>query len=136
MVGRGCAYLDYDGDGKLDVVVTENGGRARLFRNTTNDGHTFIRFVLTGNGKTTNRDAIGAEVTVWAGESVQRRYVTAAHGYLSSSDLAPFFGLGTATSVDRVTVRWPGSNKTQEWKNLAAGATYTLTEGEPEAKRK
>jgi hypothetical protein len=136
MVGRGCAYLDYDGDGKLDIVVTENGGRARLFRNTTNDEHHFIRFVLTGNGKTTNRDAIGAEVTVWAGDLVQRRSVTGAHGYLSSSDLAPFFGLGTATSADRVTVRWPGSGTTQEWRNLAAGGTHHLTEGEPEAKRK
>lgn len=131
-VGRGCAYLDYDGDGKLDIVLTENGGRARLFRNTTPDANQSVRFVLRGKK---NRDALGAEVTVWAGEVVQRRYVTAAHGYLSSSDPAAFFGLGTAGKVDRVQVTWPGG-AAQEWRGLAAGATYHLTEGDAAAKRR
>src|SRR5262249_15924318 len=59
MVGRGSAYLDFDGDGSVDLVVTENNGRARLFRNETKTSNHFIRLALRGNGKTTNRDAIG-----------------------------------------------------------------------------
>jgi hypothetical protein len=134
MIGRGCAYLDYDGDGKLDVVVTANGGRARLFRNETPDPHRSVRFRLTGTGRATNRDALGAELTLHAGGVVQRRYVTAAHGYLSQCEPDPFFGLGAATTIERVTARWPGSGAVQEWTNLAAGKTHHLTEGEAAAK--
>ncbi|MCI0703055.1 MAG: CRTAC1 family protein [Planctomycetia bacterium] len=134
MVGRGCAYLDFDGDGKLDLVVTENNGRSRLFKNETPDGNNYLRLVLVG-GKETNRDAIGAEVAVFAGGQEQRRYLTGSHGYLSQCELALLFGLGKAESVDRVTVRWPGrAGKTQEWRNLPAGATYQLIEDEAEAK--
>ena len=133
MVGRGCAYLDYDGDGKLDLVVTENNGRARLFRNETPDGNTWGCFVLSGEKRQTNRDGIGAEVTVHAGGLVQRRYVTAAHGYLSQCEPSAYFGLGQATTIDRVTVRWPGRNgHTQEWQNIPTGTTYRLMEGAPQ----
>jgi hypothetical protein len=136
MVGRGCAYLDYDGDGKLDLIVSANNGRARLFRNETPDANNWVRFVLRGTGERTNRDAIGAEVTLSAGGVTQRWYVTPAHGYLSQSDLSAYFGLGGATTIDRVTVRWPGRDgKTQEWHNLSAGAPYGLHEGVPEATR-
>jgi hypothetical protein len=136
MVGRGCAYLDYDGDGKLDLVVTENNGRARLFRNETPNENTWVRFVLTGDGRRTNRDAIGAEVTIRAGGAEQRWYLTPTHGYLSQSDPSAYFGLGQARTVEKVTVRWPGRDgKTQEWQNLSAGATYHLTQGSPEAVR-
>jgi hypothetical protein len=135
MVGRGCAVLDFDGDGRLDLVVTENNGPARLFRNESPDANSFARFSLTGTGET-NRDAIGAEVTIDAGGTTQRRYITGSRGYLSQSDIAAFFGLGSATKVDRVTVRWPGrAGKVQEWRDLSANATYRLTEGEAEAKR-
>ncbi len=135
MVGRGCAVFDYDDDGRLDLVVTENNGRARLFRNESPDTNGYVRFVLTGTGET-NRDAIGAEVTIEAGGATQRRYITGSRGYLSQSDLTAYFGLGSATKVDRVTVRWPGrAGKVQEWRDLAAGATYRLTEGGAEAKR-
>jgi hypothetical protein len=136
MVGRGCAYLDFDGDGKLDLVVTENNGRARLFRNETPDGNGWVRFVLSGDAQRTNRDAIGAEVTVHAGGTVQRWFLSPAHGYLSQSELSAYFGLGAAQVVDRVIVRWPGRvSRTQEWQNLPAGATYHLREGAPNAER-
>jgi hypothetical protein len=134
MVGRGCAYVDFDGDGRPDLVVTENNGPARLFRNESPGANHAIRFVLRG-GPGTNRDAIGASVEVEAGGVVRRRYVTPTHGYLSQSELTAMIGLGSATRVDRVTVRWPNkTGQTQEWRSLEADRTYELIEGGVEAR--
>jgi hypothetical protein len=110
LVGRGCAYLDIDGDGALDLVLTANGGPARLLRNDNRTGHQWIRLRLEGDGKRSNRSAIGARVVLEAGGREQRREVAAARGYLSQSETVLTFGLGTATQVDRVTVHWPGKS--------------------------
>jgi hypothetical protein len=133
IVGRGCAYLDYDGDGDLDIVVTENGGPARLFRNDNATGHHWIALRLVGNGTTCNRDAIGAEITVEAGGRTWRHYVTSARGYLSQSDLVATFGLGNLAAVDRVTVRWPESRgQTQTWVGLEIDKLNTLVQPIPQ----
>src|SRR5439155_18121069 len=110
LVGRGCAYADIDGDGYLDVLLTENGGPARLLRNEGGAGNNWIRLVLEGDGENSNRSAIGAQVTVEAGGLVQRREVLSGRGYLSQCELPLTFGLGKAAKVDRVTIRWPGRN--------------------------
>jgi hypothetical protein len=134
MVGRGCAYLDFDGDGRPDLVVAENNGPARLFRNESPAANHAIRFVLKG-GPGTNRDAIGATIEVEAGGVVHRWFVSPTHGYLSQSELTASIGLGPATAVDRVTVRWPNKKgQTEEWRGLDADRTYELAEGEPEAR--
>jgi hypothetical protein len=131
-VGRGCAYLDYDADGDLDLVVTENNGPARLFRNDTETKNHWARFVLAGK---TNREAIGAIIEIESNGIVQRRYLTGSHGYLSQSELAVTFGLGGAAGVDRVTVRWPGrTGAKQDWHKLESGRTYALEEGVSEAR--
>ena len=75
MVGRGCAYLDYNGDGTLDVIMVENNGKARLLRNENALGNHYIRLTLVGDGKTANTSAIGAQVTVEAGGKVCQRKV-------------------------------------------------------------
>jgi hypothetical protein len=134
MVGRGSAYLDYDGDGDLDLVVTDNNGRAKLFRNDTETANKSIRLTIQGAGKT-NRDAIGALVDVEVGGVVRRWYVTPTRGYLSQSEITATIGVGTAAKVDRVTVRWPGpGDRTQEWHDLAPGGTFKLVEGAAGAK--
>jgi hypothetical protein len=110
LVGRGCAYLDIDGDGALDVVLTANGGPARLLKNTPATKHHWIRLRLEGDGKRSNRSAIGAKVILQAGDREQRREVASARGYLSQSELVLTFGLGTQTRFDRITIHWPGEN--------------------------
>src|SRR5262245_12422552 len=135
LVGRGCAYLDYDGDGDLDVVLVENNGRARLLRNDTNLGNKFIRLSLVGDGKTANTSAIGAQVTIEAGGKTYRREVAGARGYLSQSELPLTLGLGTTDTVNKVTVRWPGKDAgpPQVWTNLKANSAYVLRQGKPDA---
>ncbi len=114
MVGRGCAFADIDGNGYLDVVLTANGGPARLLKNEGGTGNNWIRLILEGDGLRSNRSAIGARVTLEAGGMVQRRQLTSARGYLSQSEFALTFGLGKATKVDRVTIHWPGRNAGKE----------------------
>jgi hypothetical protein len=135
LVGRGCAYLDFDGDGDLDVVLVGNNGRARLLRNDTTLGNAFVRLALVGDGKTANTSAIGAQVTVEAGGKTYRREVAGARGYLSQSELPVTVGLAKADTIDKVTVRWPGKDAgpPQVWTNLKANTAYTLRQGKPEA---
>jgi hypothetical protein len=113
MVGRGAAYLDIDGDGALDVALTANGGPARLLRNDNRTGHHWLRLRLQGDGKRSNRSAIGARVILEAGGREQRREVASARGYLSQSELVLTFGLGSTTKADRVTIHWPGKDAGQ-----------------------
>jgi hypothetical protein len=130
LVGRGCAYFDYDGDGDLDIVVTENHGPARVFRNDAGRANAFVRFVLEGGGPGMNRDAVGAVVEIESAGRIQRTLVAGARGYFSQCERTVTFGLGSNSRVDRVTVRWPTRERTQsEWLNLEGGATYRLSPG-------
>jgi hypothetical protein len=108
IVGRGSAFADIDGDGYPDVVLTNNGGAPLLLHNEGGTGHHWVRLVLEGDGVRSNRSAIGARVTLQAGDLVQHREVTSARGYLSQCELPITFGLGDRSKVDKVTIRWPG----------------------------
>ena len=105
LVGRGSSYADIDGDGDLDVVLTESNGPPRLLRNDQALGHHWLRVRLVGRAP--NRDAIGAEVELTAGGHVQRRLATPTRSYLSQVELPLTFGLGTQTAVERLRVVWP-----------------------------
>jgi enediyne biosynthesis protein E4 len=135
LVGRGCAYADIDGDGYLDVVLTENGGQARLLHNDGPDPNkggqrnNWIRLTLEGDGVRSNKSAIGARVILKAGGVEQRREVISARGYLSQSELTLTFGLGQDQKVDQVTIQWPGKNGNKQIVNgndLAINKTHTI----------
>jgi hypothetical protein len=127
IVGRGSAYADIDGDGDLDAVIVVNNGPARLFRNDGGNKNHWIRVVLKGNGKTSNRDAIGAKVELKVGDQVCRRQLFPAKSYLSSVELPLTFGLGKASKADELTITWP-SGKEIKMKNLQANQVLRVEE--------
>ncbi len=134
IVGRGSAYFDFDGDGDLDAVMTDNGGTPLLLRNDQKTGHHWLRLNLKGDGATSNRSAIGAEVTVVAGGQTYKRTIAGARGYLSQSELTITVGLGKTEAIDKVTVRWPGLDaKSQSWTDLKCDRVYRLKQGVAEA---
>ncbi|MCA9254428.1 MAG: CRTAC1 family protein, partial [Phycisphaerales bacterium] len=106
IVGRGAACADIDGDGDLDLLLTQTGAAPLLLRNDDATGKHWLRFRLVG--RTCNRDAIGAEIEVTSSGLTRRRRVMPTRGYLSQCELPVTFGLGDATKVDRVVIHWPG----------------------------
>ena len=118
--------FDYDNDGRLDVLVTRNNQAVNLYHNEWQPAGNWIGFELQGSDS--NRDAIGARVTL---EVDGRRIVTekkAGSSYQTSGDPRLHFGLGEADSVARVSIRWPGGD-TVTLKDLAGGQYYRLVEG-------
>jgi enediyne biosynthesis protein E4 len=125
-VGRGLAFVDFDRDGDLDLLLTTNNGPAYLYRNDLMNGNRSIRFRLVGTKS--NRDAIGATVRVIAGGITQTRMVKGGSGYLSQSELPLTFGIGKRDRIERMVIDWP-NGRTEEYKDLAAGRCYDVTEG-------
>ena len=109
IVGRGAAYADINGNGRLDVVLTQIGGPALLLRNDTDLGHHWLRLKL--EGKPPNTGAIGARVVLQAGGQTQYRMVMPTRSYLSQVELPLTFGLGETDQVDRITITWPDGSE-------------------------
>ncbi len=125
-LGRGAAFLDYDNDGNVDVVVGNSGEAPLLMHNRGGSGNSFVSFQLVGTKS--NRDAMGARIMISAGGVSQMREISGGGSYLSQSELRAHFGLGKAQRVDTVIVEWP-SGLRQTFKNVAADAFYRIEEG-------
>ncbi|QDT59663.1 ASPIC and UnbV [Stieleria bergensis] len=110
IVGRGAAYGDFDNDGDCDIVVTASNGPAKLFRNDQATEHHFVRLRLVGTSS--NRDAIGTQVSVTADGTTRTQTVMPTRSYLSRSENVLTFGLGDNTEIDEIEVTWPGQQPT------------------------
>jgi hypothetical protein len=124
-VGRGAAYADIDNDGDLDLLITTNGGPAALLRN---DGVTNKSLRVKLSGVKSNRDGIGAVVSVKAGGEQQSISMRSGSSYLSANELVLTFGLGNKTQADELIVTWP-SGQVDRLSNVPAGETITIREG-------
>ncbi|MGB6692353.1 MAG: CRTAC1 family protein [Terracidiphilus sp.] len=104
-VGRGMAIGDLDNDGRIDAVVSTNGGAAHVLHNVTETANHWVTLRLIGHKS--NRDGIGAQVKVVTALGDQWGIVTTSGGYLSASDPRLHFGLGIERTVKRIEIRWP-----------------------------
>jgi hypothetical protein len=129
VVGRGAAYLDYDNDGDLDLVITANNGPARLLRNENGNQNDMLRVKLVGTRS--NRDGIGARVTVTTSSGTRLfRMVKTGSSYASQSELPLTFGLGTPQAGRTVGLEivWPSGQK-DSLSKIGANQLITVKEG-------
>ena len=110
IVGRGASYADIDGDGDLDVLLTQVGGRPTLLRNDQQLSRHSVRLKLIGNRS--NRDAIGAWVELRTDERICRRQVMPTRSYLSQVELPITIGIGNANQISSLSIRWPDGTET------------------------
>jgi len=127
---RSVVAADFDGDGAPDLLVgSVGGGPLRLFRNQFPRTAHRVRIELVGTRS--NRAGIGARVVAHCGGRQIVRDLFPANGFMGAGPVEMLLGLGEASRIDRLTIRWP-SGEVQELKNLPADRRITVTEGRSE----
>jgi enediyne biosynthesis protein E4 len=124
LVARGAAYADFDHDGDLDILISNNSGPAVLLRNDGGNRNHWLSVRLAGTKS--NRDGIGAVVRVESAVGKQWNTVRSGSSYCSQSDLALTFGLG-ADAAATVSVEWPSGTK-QKFQNVKANQRVLIDE--------
>ncbi len=124
---RGAAFGDIANNGNVDVVVLNVGEPPSLLLNTNQNSNHRVLFHLIGTKS--NRAAIGARVTIHTGAMTQFDEVRGGGSYLSQNDLRLHFGLGSATKIDLIEVRWP-TGKIESFQDAAADKIYSIVEGQ------
>lgn len=125
---RGLAIGDFDNDGALDVLITNNGEAPLLLRNQVGNKNHWLGIKLVG--KKCNIDAVGARLTWSFGEMQRSRLKTAGGSYLSSHDPRLILGLGSAKKINWVEIKWPQpSGVVERFQNLPVDDYVTIVEG-------
>ncbi|HEY6291004.1 MAG TPA: CRTAC1 family protein [Terriglobia bacterium] len=124
---RGCAFADFDDDGKIDVVVVSLGEPAELWQNVSPEPNNWIILKLVG--AKSNRDGIGARVRI----GKQWNHMSSSVGYASSSHFGVHFGLGKLSKIDEIEIRWP-SGIVQALHNVPANQRLEIREPEKQAR--
>jgi enediyne biosynthesis protein E4 len=125
-LARGLAAGDIDNDGDADLLLVENNGPAHLWRNDTDSSHHWLGLDCRLNEKGT--PAVGTRVEVSAGGRTQVRWVRGDGSYLSANDFRVVFGLGAASTVGSVRIRWP-DGRLEEHRTLDTGRYWRLVPG-------
>ena len=121
---HGVAAADFDNDGAVEILVNNSHDRPSLLKNFGEHGNWIL---LKLEGTKSNRDAIGAKVTVRVGDHQQTQEVRSGGGYISQSDFRLHFGLGKAIKADAVEIRWP-SGLVQRFENVAGNRVVKIRE--------
>ncbi len=123
---RGLAVGDLWNDGQLSVLINNVYAPPSLLVNSVHSGNHWIAFKTVGTRS--NRDGIGAKISVKNGERTLVDEVRSGSSYISQNDMRVHFGLGAATRAESVQVRWP-SGLVDHFENLSADTIHTLKEG-------
>jgi hypothetical protein len=132
--GHGITFVDLDGDGDLDIYAPEGGfvhgdtWANAFYENRQEIGHHWLHVDLVGSK--VNRDAVGARLTVLAGDLQMLRCVQNGEGFGSSNSATVEFGLGKHAKVEHLEVHWPGG-VTQTFTDIPADQRIVIQEGEP-----
>ena len=129
MASRGLAIGDFDNDGAVDVLISNNDGTPLLLRNNVGAQNQWLGLTLIG--KKANPDAIGARVTYQAGDLKRSRMKVGGGSYLSYHDPRMVLGIGKRTKIDWLEVKWPQpSGRVERFTDLPVGRYITIVEGE------
>jgi len=128
VVGRGATYADIDGDGDLDLLVTQVAGQPLLIRNDQTTANHYVRLKLVGTQS--NRDAIGAVIELKTADAIMSRQVMPTRSYLSQVELPVTIGLGDSAQVEQVLIRWP-NGQSQVVRDVAVDSTTTIRQETP-----
>lgn len=125
-VSRGAAIGDFDNDGDLDILVNNNGGPAQLLRNDGGNGNHWLSILLIGTRS--NRDGVGARLTVKAGDLVLHEQRKGGMSYQSSQDPRLHFGLADQRTADLIEIKWP-SGAVTHLTGIASDQIIAVKEG-------
>ena len=124
-VSRGVASGDFDNDGDIDFIISNNNDRANLLINESNLSNNWIGFYL--EGTTSNRQAIGSKIKIFTESNIQTSWVNSSGSYLSSNDQRVIFGLEKEKMIAKVEIDWLGGKK-EVFSNLQSNNYYKVVQ--------